>query len=516
MILEGLMTTLTFPNARQRERQAFAVSLFAIWLNKLCASVDTLKARLNIDPPSNYPEIAESAVPVPEMETFDETFPPRQVFVVSLNLRDRPPAEVLKNIPLEDCDRRYRAYFNIPEEAATSPDKKSDGKKGKKEKKDKKSKPEGKKKDKKGKKGEKKPAVAQAQPNKPAENPDVNLDFDPYKEAVQLPPALSSEEIPVEVAKAEAPKGQRISLSYRYNLFFLFYVHLEGFVTDLLEFLDEEVDKTTRPADVKKVEMSNDVVLENMQRTRSKLVNLDMMTQLLINDEDLSEVKERIAAGIRSRINPELNVDPPELNPYIKIDTPLTSLSKSITVYEQPEEKPKRDKQGTYIRKSPEQIPLKRDVSANMPEVEEPPFSKEADAQTCSDDNRDLITKVVDFEIIPEVVKSGESKEIVENKEFLSCTPSSCAFKKFGPLRPSVVFEMLARDRRHSQQSKRFFDQPDSKMQLIDRILQDKPNESEFVLTEPCDAAKFNESETVSDNFQYEKGVFYDSDSDDS
>lgn len=438
-ILSRLDTTLSFRN-EQQEKYAYAHDVFVNSMNKLCRILEELKLKFNIHPPSRYPEIEFSPILDKSSrcryEYFDEVLPPKTVFEMSVNLRDRPPPDILKEIPLEETEKRYKAYFNITEDTTKYDTKKGKGKgkgkkdkPGKKEKKEKNEKKEKKeknnksdksskgKKDKKGKKG--KGGKTEIETEKEIEDV-IDLDFDPYKTLVEK---VNYDDFPIVITKQHAPKQGvcHCTVDYRYNLYILFYTYLEDIFMTIIEIFDDN-KKVPSPAAIKKIETAYSIIQDKPDRNNRKLVNLDVISSLLCNDEDLTQVKEEFITAVKQYIKPEISVEKPDLNPYVQIGASLSNLCKCLQAYEKPP-KPISDRKTFLIKRSNVPLEDRRDRFVDTNEVPLPPIM-DAIVQT----NITTFEKRIDFEEDRNEIHETkiESKPSYDNK-FLSCSPSICS-----------------------------------------------------------------------------------------
>lgn len=189
-IIDKLVKPVTIPN-KDKTKYILACSILVSHFDKLCADLEELQKRLRITVPNKYPKLIKTKVfensPKFVGEYFNEFYLPRpKKLQLILNCKDRPPPDILKDIPIEEYARRYRAYYNIPEPIEEVKPAKEKKEKGGKKKKDKKSEKKSVK-EKTGKGKEK----SKTTKSKGKKEPDVIIekklddseieDFDPYK-----------------------------------------------------------------------------------------------------------------------------------------------------------------------------------------------------------------------------------------------------------------------------------------------------------------------------------------------
>lgn len=547
-ILKKLTKTINFRNNEQR-KYAFAHSIFVRGMNQLCKWLHYFHRKYAINPPSNYPHVPTSPIVKNSkrqtFEYFDDVFKPQEVFLIPFNLRDRPPPDILKDIPIEDCDRRYRAYFNITEEPETpiknvkgKKDKKGKNKKekgnDKKEKgndkkgkskdkkvkeKDNKGKESGKKKEK-GAKNEKKEKDKDDEKKNEAEESeicDIDLNFDPYKE-IYLDPVSTLDDLPIEVAKGHISSSLKVVINYRYNLFVLFYTMLNNIIMEIIELFENVGTTKLPPSDIKKVESCYNLVVDHKSNSYTKFINLDVIIALLSNNEDVNEVKEKLITNVNQYICPQIQIRKPELNPYIKPNSSISSVSKCLRRLERRKEKITQKKTFSHKRRYvPPTDRMNRYMLSYEPEPL--PFSKEVEVQVTEDvyetidkAKSELVSGVA--EKVDGFIEQPESSLKDLTKQMISCAIWKCS-------QYSLAEE--AHMTKHI----------DTKMNLIEQVLTEikryslnnaenmQPEVNEELVSEVCevmaqrgllDFADGDEEEYV--DIEKQDDVFYDSNDD--
>lgn len=454
-ILLKLRKTTNFRNENQR-KYAFAHSLFVSGMNNLCHQLDKFHRRLNINPPSRYPHINISHVVKNSerltFERFEEVFKPSDFYIIPLNLKDRPPPDILNGIPFEDCDRRYRAYFNLPEETEKSRGKTEKGKKGK-GKKDKKDKPDKnnkkEKKDKKDKKNKKEEHKKDAKTIK-IENDDdkindddekvacdaLDLDFDPYKKFC-LRSVLRFDDLPMDVTK-DSPLIKpelKMIINYRYNLYILFYTILNDIIMNIIDFFEDNDTTTLPPHHIKEVESCYNLMVSHRTDTNTKLINLDVIITLLNNEDDLAKIKEELTCNVKRYVKEQIKI--PKLPSHVGHKSMVNTAWHNIRLLE--------ERRTRISNKMVHKFPRRHVPSADRIDryvlsydLEPEPLKKEIDAQTDEDDVEEII-KIEEPNVITEVeekmdnddnvnhIKKKESSIMNLNKELISCVLWKCS-----------------------------------------------------------------------------------------
>lgn len=283
--LEKVIAKLKNPDIEGNSEQHKYAQVYLImctYFNRICNAIEDLKSTLGIYQSTTYPKHPKTHIlhlnykPIRlTFETFYDVYEKPQLKESIGTLHDKPPSELIKDIPIEECKKRYKTYYDLPD---TPPPESAKG--GAKKSADKKDKASGK--EKKDDKKEKKP---QTENSDEEDGYVVNELFDPYAYTVYPPIEDPFEESPSEslasILSNEVDVSPAIYRQYKYNLYVIIYNYLEQLIGDVVNMLEMQPPQGIPYACINEIETS---------QYNKRLIDL----KALLVQESLDKLKAKI------------------------------------------------------------------------------------------------------------------------------------------------------------------------------------------------------------------------------